>query len=254
MSRPVKTVCYILLLAAALVFGLRARSSYKVAAAAPGPAQRTNAPLTAGRLSLEKTEAKTQLWNNAGALFGVFLLFSLLLARDIAQWFGQRAENFVAGDKGEGLVSPEYDHVEEVWADGRYLEAIELLREFLKRHPREQYAAIRIAEIYEADLQSPLAAALEYEEVLKKKLPPERWGWTAIHLANLYSGKLEKTDQAIALLRRIDQEYGQTAAAKKARERLGVSPVPEEAVAPEPAPEEKPGSSLPPGFRPFGKS
>ena len=75
---------------------------------------------------------------------------------------------------------------------------------------------------YEKDLNNPLAAALEYEEVLKHKLSPERWGWAAIHLANIYSGKLGKPDQAVALLRRIEAECGDTPPAEKARQRLAL--------------------------------
>src|SRR4030095_7714562 len=86
---------------------------------------------------------------------------------------------------------------------------------------------------YEKDLGNYLASALEYEEVLKKRLPAERWGWAAIHLSNLYSGKLNKTEDATRLLYRIIEEYGQTAAARKARERLGIP----EPVAPGPEPE-----------------
>ena len=73
----------------------------------------------------------------------------------------------------------------------------------------------------------------------------------------VYSGKLNKTEPATMLLRRIVDEFGQTAAARKARERLGIPP-PAEAPppAPEPEPEpqpeksEPPPSNLPPGFRP----
>ena len=130
------------------------------------------------------------------------------------------------------------------------------MRDYLKLHPREQYVALRIDEIYEADLHNYLAAALEYEEVLKKRLPDERWGWAAIHLANIYSGKLNKTEEATALLRRIVDEYGRTAAAKKARERLGLpepvavveAPTPPPVAESTPPPE--PPSNLPPGFRP----
>ena len=125
-------------------------------------------------------------------------------------------------------------------------------REYLKKNPREQHVALRIAEIYEKDLLNPLAAALEYEEVLKHKLAPERWGWAAIHLCNLYS-KLNHQDKVIALLRRIDAEYGNTAAAEKARKRLedlGV-PLQEEIPLEEPGALQPPPSSgpqLPPGF------
>ena len=99
---------------------------------------------------------------------------------------------------------------------------------------------------------------LELEEVLKRKLPREKWGWTAIHLANLYSGKLNQTSKALGVLNRIVHEYPDTAAAKKARQRLGL-PEPEEAEAnaediesvPEtPVPPTPPDpSNLPKGFR-----
>jgi hypothetical protein len=72
----------------------------------------------------------------------------------------------------------------------------------------------------------------------------------------LGSGKLNRIEDATRLLHRIVEEYGQTAAARKARERLGI-PEPVEAAAPEPEPEppakkppEEPPSNLPPGFRP----
>ena len=94
--------------------------------------------------------------------------------------------------------------------------------------------ALRIAEIYVVDLRNYLASALEYEEIIKKKLPDERWGWAAIHLANLYSGKLDKPHQATQILHRIIDDYGHTVAAKKARQRLGIpEPVEEEAATPD---------------------
>src|SRR5262245_4040343 len=201
--------------------------------------------------------------------YGVILLFSLvglslLVAQDFSKYVANRVDDFIFNDDLKGVKDPEYEEAERVWASGKHLESIQLMRDYLKRHPREQYVALRIAEIYETDLHNFLAAALEYEEVLKKKLPAERWGWAAIHLANIYSGKLNKIEEATALLRRIVDQYGQTAAAKKARDRLGIPqpvevplhvaaaapeapPEPEEPVAPQPQP---PPSNLPPGFRP----
>jgi hypothetical protein len=118
---------------------------------------------------------------------------------------------------------------------------------------------MRIAEIYETNMGNFLAAALEYEELLKKKIHPERWGLRAIHLCNLYH-KLNQPAKATALLEKIATDYSQTAAAKKAREKLGwAEPKPEPEPEPEPAPAEqaeksKPpkdeGPALPPGFRP----
>ena len=190
--------------------------------------------------------------------FGALVGLGLLVGRDVSAYLASRAENFVYNDNLVGVRDPQYDEAEEAWKRGQHLEAIQLMRDFLKKNPSEQYAALRIAEIYEKDLGNHLAAALEYEEVLKKRLPSERWGWAAIHLANLYSGKLNKPQPAEALLRRIIHEHGRTAAAKKARERLGL---PEPVEAPpaeppppppeEPQPEEPgdPGPKLPPGFR-----
>ena len=99
------------------------------------------------------------------------------------------------------------------------LDAIRVLREYLNQVPGESQVMTRIAEIYEKDLHNPLAAALEYEELLKLKLDPDRWGRTAIHLTNLYI-RLHQPDKAVALLRRIDQECGNTPAGEKARKRL----------------------------------
>ena len=187
--------------------------------------------------------------------FICLIALGLLIGSDVSRFMANRVDDFIFNDNLEGVKDPEYEEAESVWASGQHLEAIQLMRDYLKRHPREQYVALRIAEIYEADLHNYLAAALEYEEVLKKRLPPERWGWAAIHLANIYSGKLNKTEEATVLLRRIAEEYGQTAAAKKARERLGL-PEPVAVVIPqapvpaaEPATPEPP-SNLPPGFRP----
>ncbi len=127
------------------------------------------------------------------------------------------------------------------------------MRDYLKSHPRELYVAIRIAEIYEKDLGNYLATALEYEEVLRHRLRPEQWGWAAIHLANLYSGKLNQTDKAVALLRRIVSEHGETAAAAKAQARLSQLEGESPAAAPAPVEIEEdpaPPSHLPKGFRP----
>src|SRR5205085_940131 len=140
--------------------------------------------------------------------FGLVCVFglALLVARDLTHVFAQRVEKFIFDEDLEGERSPEYEEAEKVWANGKHLEAIQLMREYLQAHPREQYVALRIAEIYEKDLGNYVAAKLEYEEIIKKNLPPERWGWAAIHLSNLYSGRLNKPDQAQVLLRRIIEE------------------------------------------------
>jgi len=206
------------------------------------------------------------------ALFVLFFLgLGGLAAWDAAQYFGNRAGRAVMAEDWIERKDPEYEKAEEEWSKGNHLDAISLMREYLAKNPREQHVALRIAEIYEKDLGNYLAAALELQEVLTKRLPKERWGWTAIRLSNLYSGRLNQPDKALELLNRIVTQYPATAAAKKARARLGIpEPVetvaaapaqdstetepaadfgetPSEELAPEPEP---PPSNLPKGFRP----
>ncbi len=247
MSRPVKIILYVVLTACVITFGVLAGRAYKKVG---GP--RSEAVLNNPEASIAKSESSGN-WALYGALAFLSIVgLGILVARDISHLVATRVEDFVFNDNLEGVMNPEYEEAENEWTKGNHLDAIQLMRDYLKRHPREQYVALRIAEIYEKDLGNYLAAALEYEEVLQKPLPRDRWGWAAIHLSNLYSGKLNKAPEAEALLRRIVNEYPETPAAKKARERLGE---PEPVIVAE-GPEaraqntEQPKSNLPPGFRP----
>jgi hypothetical protein len=252
MRNELKIALYALFLAGACVFGFFAVSSYKHLMHQSSDASQSSLTEVP---ALNKDESPRTRGGYArmltcGAFFFVSVVgLGLLLGRDVAHYCGDRVLRGLYNDQGEGMADPEYDAAEQVWADGKHLEAIGLMREYLKKNPREQHVALRIAEIYEKDLANPLAAALEYEEVLKQKLPPERWGWAAIHLCNLY-GKLNQQDKAVALLRRIDSEYKETAAAEKARKRLedlGLSTAPEPVAGP-PAEQVSSGPKLPPGF------
>ena len=196
------------------------------------------------------------------AFLGLFILslagLGALAAWDFSQYLASRAEREMTAENFELPTSAEYEAAEAEWTKGNHLDAINLMREYLRKNPVEQHVAIRIAEIYEKDLNNYLASVLELEEVLKHKLPREKWGWTAIHLSNLYSGKLNQTSKALGVLNRIVHEYPDTAAAKKARQRLGL-PEPEEATATVEEIEVEPGtpatpappdsSNLPKGFR-----
>jgi tetratricopeptide (TPR) repeat protein len=261
MRRSVKFILYVLLAISACLFGWRFKSNYNALMAAESNVR---------QLDIDELDPPNYLQENPEAAPGHSLGFlggglvlsllglGLLAARDLSEFIGVKAsKTLFDGDSGETVTTPDYEKAEEEWGQGNFLEAIRILREHLQKNPRAQHVALRIAEIYEKDLNNPLAAALEYEEVLKQKLPPERWGWAAIHLVNLYNGRLNQPDKAIDLLRRIDAEYGETAAAEKARTRLaqleseGIIPP---APAPEPPPaEEPPAFKLPPGFAPKKK-
>lgn len=271
MKRNVIIILYVLLLAGGVFFGLKFRAGFnqtvgasagdastnQVAVSTNQPPDSTNqAPVTAVTpAGSSQSKGVGQMMTHAVLGFVCLVGLGILAARDISHFLAHRVEKFIFNEDLEGERDPEYEEAEKVWANGKHLEAIQLMRDYLKTHPREQYVALRIAEIYEKDLNNFVAATLEYEEIIKRNLPAERWGWAAIHLANLYSGKMNKTEQATALLRRIIDEHPHTAAAKKARERLGeAEPVVETAAAAEvPAATEAPKppqSNLPPGFRP----
>lgn len=228
------------------------------------PTEAVQVTTATGAAATGNPTAKTPRRGRIGLWTGLFFFsiigLGFLIASDISHFMGNRALKTIYNDEGEGVKNPEYEHAEQVWANGQHLEAISLMREYLKKNPREQHVALRIAEIYEKDLRNFLAAALEYEEVLNHKLPPDRWGWAAIHLCNLYF-KLNQEQKGYDLLRRIVKEYPQTPAADKARKRLeqvdGASIeqlATESNVSAAPArshgsPDEPP-SNLPPGFRP----
>jgi TolA-binding protein len=218
----------------------------------------------------ETASAKSAMIGYLGGLIVALIALGLLITYDVTQAVGSQVTDYLLMDVGDAMRDPMYEEAEALWANAKYLEAIQLLREYLKKNPREMHAALRIAEIYEKDLKNYLAAALEYEEVLKHKLPAEKWGWSAIHLCNLYS-KLNQQDKTLALLHRIVGEHPKTAAAKKARVRLGMQELEEEPqsaqtgesaeddsapdnadenAAPPPDVPDSSSSNLPPGFRP----
>lgn len=216
----------------------------------PGPgAPVVPAGTTAGQ------PARSRSGGYLAGFVGALLALAVLIGWDITQWFATRATQGLGVDLKPIENDPEYDAAEAEWAKGNHLDAIQLLRDYLKRNPSQQHAAIRISEIYEKDLHNYIAAALELEEVLTKRLPREKWGWTAIHLANIYSGRLNQADKAISTLERIVNNYSETAAAKKARQRLGLpDPVAEAAVAEagseELAESEPENPNVPKGFKP----
>ncbi|MCC7376162.1 MAG: hypothetical protein IT581_16000 [Verrucomicrobiales bacterium] len=186
--------------------------------------------------------------------FGALAGLASMAAFDFSHFAANRAERSLFDDEGEAVRETTYELVEKAYGAGDYLEAIRLLREFLKEDPKAVHGQIRIAEIYEKDLNNPLAAALEYEEVLQKPLDAERKGWTSIHLVNLYN-RLDRPQQGIDLLKRIVAEVPDTPAAHKARERLAalgievdLPPAASEGETPTDNPPPGPGG-LPRGFK-----
>lgn len=139
---------------------------------------------------------------------------------DAKRYFRGRVEEWmVEGNAASTEPVPELEHAQKVRASGDPLEAIRLLREYLQANPYALHVMSRIAEIYRYDLNNDLAAALEYEEMLKHKLPDDQWAWAALHLAKLY-GKLNELEKSVALLERLDDRYGHTIAGRRAKKAL----------------------------------
>ena len=155
----------------------------------------------------------------AGMLVSL-LTFAFLAARDVGQLTGNRVAKGFYDKSARSEKADLYEEAEQLWADGAFVECIDKLREYNSLYPGEYHAHKRIAEVYENDLASYRAAAMEYEEILQMDLQSKRWGWAAIHLCNLYSGKLGETEKALELLRRVAEECADTTPGEKARDRL----------------------------------
>lgn len=168
----------------------------------------------------EKSRSQAKMISLFMASTLLCLLSAFLFARDIAAAAAEKATNVIYNTDAGVLNSEEYERAEEACVSGNYLEAIDLMRAFYNKNKSEVYAARRIAEIYEKDLENYAAAAQEYEDLLKLPLPSKRWGWMAIHLCNLYTGKLNNSERAISLLQEIVINHTATPAGKKAKETL----------------------------------
>jgi hypothetical protein len=154
---------------------------------------------------------------------GLFIFFliglTVIAAYEVSKFVRSRAEKWILQGRAPTGPVPELEEAERIRASGRPLDAIGVIREYLQAHPYELQVMARIAEIYRYDLNNDLAAALEYEELLKHKLPDDQWAWAALHLAKLY-GRRDELDKSLALLERLDTEYGHTVAGRRAKKAL----------------------------------
>jgi len=159
----------------------------------------------------------------AYALFSVYLITSAVLAVfvawDVAQFFGWQAERLFLGGGRLSSLTPTWWRAERLRKEGLADEAVRALRETFTAHPRQWRIGVRIAEIYQHDLDNPLAAALEYEELLKGRLPRPARAWLMVRLAACYL-PLQRVEESAAKLREVSEQFPNTPAAKKAERRL----------------------------------
>jgi len=161
--------------------------------------------------------------SRAYALFSVYLITSAVLgifvAWDVTQFFGWQAERLFLGGGRLSRLTPAWWTSERLRKDGNADEAVRVLREMFVAHPRQWRLSVRIAEIYQHDLDNPLAAALEYEELLNRRLPRPARAWLMVRLAACYL-LLRRSDESAAQLRNVIEEFPHTPAAEKAGRRL----------------------------------
>ncbi|MEY4385684.1 MAG: hypothetical protein RLY20_967 [Verrucomicrobiota bacterium] len=168
-------------------------------------------------------EGSTPDASRAYALFAVYLLMSaalaLFVAWDVARSLGGFASQLFWSGGRIASITPAWWKADRLCRDRQYLEAIRVLREFHEAHPRQWSAAVRIAEIYERDLANPLSAALEYETLLRQRLPKRAQAEILLRLAADYL-LLHRTDESAARLNQVLADFPGSAAATKAARRL----------------------------------
>ena len=163
--------------------------------------------------------SRSRMMAYLGLFIAAAIVLGVLIAYDVAHFCGRRAEEAVLQGGPPLGASSALEQAERLRGQHQSLEAIRLLREFLEKHPREWEVMAKIAELYYRDLKNYLAAALEYEELLKLRVPAEQWAWSALHLAKLYS-RLNQPEKSVALLERLEKDYSRTVAAGRARKAL----------------------------------
>lgn len=142
--------------------------------------------------------------------------------------FAHQAGDFLRFDLGKKI-----DYVDEVTSDaelyekaeyqilkGKHVAGIELLRTVLANDPNHFEAQLRIAEVYDKNLENYEVAATEYVAALKHEFHPERWSWAAVRLCNIYSGKLGDSNSAIRVMRQLVDKHPLSGGAAKVKKRL----------------------------------
>ncbi|KAF0174937.1 MAG: hypothetical protein FD161_3479 [Limisphaerales bacterium] len=148
------------------------------------------------------------------------LVLGFVAAQDFGHLLKFRLGREVSYVDARSERNAQYERAEHLALKGSAHDAIKLLQAIIAKHPNHVHSVLRIAELYDKELHDFPNAALHYEEVLKLKIPDEQWGWVAIRLANIYSGKLGQPQVALDLIRRLAAERPGTQAGAKALKRL----------------------------------
>ena len=148
------------------------------------------------------------------------LVLGLVAAQDFGHLLKFKLGKEVSYVDARSERNAKLEQAEALVLKGDHVGAVQVLQAVLKQHPQHVHSALRVAELYDKELQDFPRAAQHYEAALALKLPPEQWGWTAIRLANIYSGSLKQPQAALALIRRLAAEHPGTKAGGMALQRL----------------------------------
>ena len=172
----------------------------------------------------EATEAASTAAASRGyALFAIYLLVgagvALLVAWDVSRALGTFAGSLFVGGGRLPSITPVLWKADRLCAKGQSLEAITILRDYLNGHPRQWYVGVRIAELYQQAQNDPLSAALEYQQLLGRRLPNPARAELMLRLAACEL-LLRKPEQSSATLQDLIEKFPKSPMAEKARRRL----------------------------------
>src|SRR5262245_39566092 len=140
MNKRIKIAIYVLLLISTGVFLWQFRANYSRLMSEGEPnadADLTNVKVPDYRARAVPAQTNYHLGAWGAGLVLSFVGLGLLLANDLSYFFSGRAMKVLYNEEGEGIANPDYEKAEEEWAKGNFLDAIQLMRDYLKLNPRE---------------------------------------------------------------------------------------------------------------------
>lgn len=111
------------------------------------------------------------VWVWFAAYLAAAAVLGLGLAWDLTRQVGLLAGRLYVGSGRLPAFTAAWWRAERLAKSGQTRAAIQTLRDYLEAHPRHWPVAVRIAEIYERELDDLRSAALEYEAILQRRLP-----------------------------------------------------------------------------------
>src|SRR5438046_7494327 len=135
MNKRIKIAIYLLLLLSAGLFLWQFRANYSRLMAegeSKADTDLINVKVPDYRAKAAPTPTNYHLGAWGAGLVLSFVGLGLLLANDLSHLFSGRAMKVFYNEEGEGVANPDCEKAEEEWAKGNFLDAIQLLRDYLK--------------------------------------------------------------------------------------------------------------------------